>query len=96
MDEFFRQRAVQKQSDGSQESLTERVATAIEQVAARLPNLAGPPMTVEQVAQFSSVSVKTIYRWVSLGRLKPKSDSSRPLLFERAAVEKALSHGAGA
>jgi len=96
VDEFFRKRALQKQSDGSQVSFTERVVTAIEQVAARLPNLAGPPMTVEQVAQFASVSVKTIYRWVSLGRLKPKSDGSRPLLFERAEVEKTLSHGAGA
>lgn len=71
--------------------LAERIVAAIEQVADRLPNLAGPPMTVEQVAEFASVSEKTIYRWVNMGRLKPKADGARPLLFERSEVEKALS-----
>jgi len=95
VDEFFRQHAVQKTSDYSNEQLTERVVMALEQVAARLPNLAGAPMTVEQVAEFASVSVKSIYRWVNRGKLKPKADGARPLLFERSEVEKALSSGRG-
>lgn len=72
--------------------LAERIVAAIEQVADRLPNLAGRPMTVEQVAEFASVSTKTIYRWVNTGKLKPKADGARPLLFERSEVEKALSN----
>ncbi len=91
VDEFFRMQVTQARSNRSQEPLSERIVAAIEQVADRLPNLAGPPMTVEQVAEFASVSAKTIYRWVNMGRLKPKADGARPLLFERSEVEKALS-----
>jgi excisionase family DNA binding protein len=93
VDEFMCQHAIQKRPEQSQDSIAERMVTAIELVAARLPNLAGPPMTVEQVAEFSSVSCKTVYRWVSQGRLKPKADGARPLLFERTEVEKTLSCG---
>lgn len=91
VDEFFRMHATQARSKRAQESLSERIVAAIEQVADRLPNLAGPPMTVEQVAGFASVSEKTVYRWVGKGKLKPKADGARPLLFERSEVEKALS-----
>lgn len=91
VDEFFRAQVTQAISNRAQEPLSERIVAAIEQVADRLPNLAGPPMTVEQVAEFASVSAKTIYRWVNMGRLKPKADGARPLLFERSEVEKALS-----
>ena len=91
VDEFFRQQAAQMQKDRLLESLTERMIFAVEQVAARLPNLAGPPMTVDQVAKFASVSEKTIYRWVATCKLKPKADGARPLLFERSEVDKALS-----
>jgi len=91
VDEFFRMQVAQTRSECPQDSLTQRIVVAIEQVADRLPNLAGPPMTVEQVAEFGSVSAKTIYRWVNQGRLKPKADGARPLLFERSEVEKSLS-----
>ena len=91
VDEFFRTQVTQARSNRSQEPLSERIVAAIEQVADRLPNLAGPPMTVEQVAEFASVSEKTVYRWVGQGKLKPKADGARPLLFERSEVEKALS-----
>lgn len=90
LDEFFRQHSSHEQRDCPEISLTERVVDAIEKVAERLPNLAGPPMTVEQVAQFASISTKSVYRWVGQGRLKPKADHSRPLLFDRNEVEKAL------
>jgi excisionase family DNA binding protein len=91
VDEFFRMQIIQTRNEHSQKLLSERIVAAIEQVADRLPNLAGPPMTVEQVAEFASVSEKTIYRWVNQGRLKPKADGARPLLFERSEIEKALS-----
>lgn len=91
VDEFFRMQFTQARSNRSQEPLSERIVAAIEQVADRLPNLAGPPMTVEQVAEFASVSEKTVYRWVGQGKLKPKADGARPLLFERSEIEKALS-----
>lgn len=91
VDEFFRQRAVPINQEESRNSSAERIAGALEEVANRLPNLAGPPMTVDQVAKFASVSEKTIYRWVGTGKLKPKADGARPLLFERSEVDKALS-----